>query len=125
MSQRIGSAEIDEHEHVTLMDRVVLNDGTYMTQSDVTSITVSVVGREGIEHENTLDKTAVVFDTLQTDGYWNADRLGYNLRYTLDTENIMAGGRQYMVIIAIETTFGPKYSKYQVKVRDLPTVDSW
>lgn len=125
MADRIGSAEIDEHEHVTLLDRVRLNDGQYVTQATVSSARIAVVGREGVEHEERLSVSDVVFDTLQTDAYWQADRLGYNVRYTLDSENVMVGGRQYMVIITLETTFGPKYSKYRVKVRDIPTVDSW
>ena len=123
MSRRIETGEIDEHEHVTLMDRITLNDGAYITQAAVTGVQLTIVGRRGVEYDAALDKTSVVFDTIQLNDYWTRDRIGYNVRYTLDTEGLMEGGKEYSVILMFETAnFGPKYSQFRIKVRDVPGV---
>ena len=126
MARRIGRLEIDENEHVTLMDRMVLNDGSYLTQAATASATIQVRGRRGVEHEQDITVSDVIYDTLQTDTYWQEDRTGYNIRYTMDTEDIMVGGREYHVVLYLETVdFGPKYSQWMIKVRDVPTIDTF
>lgn len=122
-ARRIGRIEIDEHEHVTLMDRQVLNDGTYLTKAQTSSIQLIVYSQLGEEESFALDKNTVVADVLQTDEFWSRDKVGYNVKYTLDTQGIMEAGREYSVTLVIETVdWGPKYSQYRVKVRDVPGV---
>lgn len=53
----------------------------------------------------TLDKTAVIFDTLQTDGYWNnVDVFGYNFRHTITASDLPGGGKTARVEYKITTT---------------------
>lgn len=123
----IGNIEVLENEWPTLLDRVVLNDGRYMKQSDVDAIylTVTGPGSEGCVIELALDPAEVVFDTLQVDYGWSEDALGYNVRYTLDTDGLV-GGRTYKVTVAYHTDlFGKKYSVWVLRVKDVPSVETW
>jgi hypothetical protein len=77
-----------EQQRPTLMARVVGADGSPIQQADVVSIAVSFRSYDttATEHQTDApDKTAVVFDALQTpdnDPRWLEDEIGYNFLYT-------------------------------------------
>jgi hypothetical protein len=72
--------------------RIEKADGTALVQADVSSITYTVyqlpVGESPAAVEGHTDAPLVIedviFDTLQTDGYWTADATGYNFRHEVD-----------------------------------------
>jgi hypothetical protein len=92
----------------TFLARVTGFDGTLITQAVVDEIRWRVIDTtdDAIIDDGTLTKTAVIFDTLQTDGRWTTDSLGYNFRTILDGDNFAIGGRRYRVEIEIDTDDG-------------------
>ncbi|MDD3468814.1 MAG: hypothetical protein PHE53_02400 [Thermoguttaceae bacterium] len=58
---------------------------------------------------NMVDISSTFFDTLQTDGAWKSDAVGYNFRHTLPTsesEPFSAAGRNYLVEYQIRSQMG-------------------
>ena len=57
--------------------------------------------------------SAYVFNSLQTDGYWNADSDGYNVRVTIDCSQsglVIEGGHKYRASVRLNTTaWGPVF----------------
>ena len=115
---------VDEGGWITTVARIDTPDGTRLVQAEVSEITLRVFNRstatrpsEPICPNATLLAADVVFDTLQTDGYWNADlagSLGYNFRHTMKPgvhpwENAeLRGGEKYQLEYTIDTAlFGP------------------
>lgn len=105
----------------TFLARVEDSAGTNLTQAAVASLlyTVSRVGGDGasevetvLGHESiALDKTAVVFDTLQTDAQWTVDATGYNFRHEMDVSQYEAfpeAGETYQVRYEVVPTSGQK-----------------
>lgn len=99
MSGKINYKTAFEATGITLMDRVQGNGGTNITQASISSIAYNVT-RYGSKDDaeeckngtavitaGVLQKTSVVFDTLQTAAPWNSDpaqggdATGYNFRY--------------------------------------------
>lgn len=78
----------------TFMARVESNAGSILDQDSVASLEYSIYKIDFEEsaaswsivgHENVLlDKTAVVFNTLQNDVTWTVDETGYNFRHEID-----------------------------------------
>jgi hypothetical protein len=80
---------------MTYMTRVVGSGNTAYQQADISSITVQVWDAGGTEtlSVTALDKTATVFDTLQTtalDAEWTEDTTGYNFKYTVPASAFQA-----------------------------------
>lgn len=119
----IPTGSVLEGNDVWIVQRIVLPDGTNLVQSEISGSNVHVhvfdlsLGQNSSRgepvFEEDVDKTTVVFDTLQTDGYWNGlDEEGYNFRYQLQygathdaaTGPHMIGGRRYLVEFDANTT---------------------
>ena len=105
----------------TFMARVEDSVGALLVQAGVSSVryTISKIIPDEPEqlstiagHENVvLDKTVVVYDTLQTDATWTADAVGYNFRHEVDVSQYEAfpqAGDVYQVRYEITPTSGQK-----------------
>ena len=68
-----------------LLARIVNASGSYITQASLTAIKYMVrdIDGESSGTLTTLTVSAVVFDTLQTGGAWDADSVGYNFATTI------------------------------------------
>jgi hypothetical protein len=95
-----------ERQAVYLLASLYRADGTLIVRDDVMSVTMELyrtddgsvlaVAEEPYSVEN------VVFDTLQTDGYWSADSSGYNLRLRVRSDLLNAGAGLYRAEITVE-----------------------
>lgn len=105
----------------TLMARVEDSSGTEIDQAAVSAIkyTISRVSADETQptsavagHENVvLDKTVVIFDTLQTDSTWTVDAVGYNFRHEIDVsqhEAFSQAGLVYQVRYEVTPAVGQK-----------------
>lgn len=109
---------VSEGADATVVARIVTADGTDLQQADLTGtsgqeIAYSVFDLDGDTPgtaiaTGTLNKTAVVFDTLQTDGWWNnEDEFGYNFRHTIANTELPGGGHRARIEYSGESsTFG-------------------
>lgn len=100
MAALITKGEGWEDTDAVLMKQVMTNDGTYLQQADLSSITYSVFDKADTSTataEGTLTIDDVVFDTLQTDSRWGVDSLGYNFAWEAPGTLFPAGGKTYRV----------------------------
>lgn len=89
-------------------------DGTNLVQGDLSGtsnaqIIFSIFDRNAAAPATalatgTLDETAVIFDTMQTDGYWGLDDVGYNFRSAFAAASFPDGGGSYRIEIHGVTT---------------------
>jgi len=89
-------------------------DGTNLVQGDLTGIAGSRIVYSIFDRNatapatalatGTLDETVVIFDTMQTDGYWGLDDAGYNFRSSFPTASFPNGGGSYRIEIHGVTT---------------------
>ncbi|MEN1679479.1 MAG: hypothetical protein AAGJ46_07780 [Planctomycetota bacterium] len=101
-----------------LLARVVGADGAAITQSDISSVTYSILevderlpdthtpvsGHDGV----TVPVASCVFDSLQTDNTWSADAEGYNFRHVVN--------------VAVADAFPRAGACYQVRYEITPVV---
>jgi hypothetical protein len=104
---------------VTLLARIVGNDGNIVVPADIGEIRYSVfllddqnadnrVAVEGHE-EVELMPAGVLFSSLQTGPLWTVDTTGYNFRHALDVSTYPAfpvAGRRYLVEYRLAPTAG-------------------
>ena len=98
-----------EDSTFSLMSRFTV-DGANATQSDCSSITMKAWDVDDYDTpvlDATLTVSAVVYDTLQTDGRWSVDATGYNFRYDVADTVCTTAGTQYR-FEAVVTTSGGK-----------------
>jgi len=102
---------------IVLMSRVLGMDGTAITQASISSISALIRDMvAGTEEVIALDKTAVVFNTLQKDARWRRDSVGYNFRwgvpaiklpnattYRIEITFIPTTGEQFVIAFEDET----------------------
>lgn len=102
------SAVVNEDSSFSIMGRVYVA-GQLWTQSDVVSITYKIWDSSNVEvSSGSLAVSAVVFDTLQTDGRWKNDSTGYNFRHDNDHTVLTAADTyriEYHVVMATENNF--------------------
>lgn len=80
-----------------LLDPANVNDIAYEVIDTVTD--------EVVESDDLVTAT-VLFDTLQTDGRWTLDSIGYNFRHLMDGDAFPVGGRRYRVEYTINVDDG-------------------
>ena len=95
----IHAATSFEDSGVILMARVVDQNGSNVTQSDITSVHMSVyetpANTEVSSNNNTLTVSNVVFNTLQNPTIWTTDTTGYNFRYDVPAVELPDGDKTY------------------------------
>ena len=104
---------------VTLMARIVGEDDTPVTTSDISSIKYSIYllddqdadSRTAVSGHSDASLTVsnVLFDSLQTDSFWTVDATGYNFRHTPDVSANVAfavAGRRYLVEYLLTPSLG-------------------
>lgn len=141
-----GSVTIFENQDVWTVARVTRSSGAQLLQGsigadsvapisyyiyDVTDGSVAATANyayntsTGLTADTSLAKASVVFDTLQTDGYWTGDTTGYNFRHKIDGANFPEGGRRYRIEYKIDTDLtggvseGPLYIITEVTTKPL------
>jgi hypothetical protein len=80
--------QLREDAPAFIMARLVDSDGTYIVQSDVSSVEVKVFDRYVSDTTPAYSATgitpaSVIFNTLQTDSRWDKDSIGYNFGHLL------------------------------------------
>lgn len=120
---KIRRAEAFEDGGVTLLDRVVGNSDTPITQASVDSIVLAVyecadeedavnaVGEVVAGVGGTLVVADTVYDTLQTAAPWRntEDATGYNFRYNAPATCLPTGGKWYRFQFKVTPTSGAAF----------------
>jgi hypothetical protein len=94
-------ATIFEDGGATVIARIRGQDGAYITQVSLTSISYTIWDVTdpdlpvSVITTTSVTVSASVFDTLQLDGRWGADGIGYNFRHTLPAASFPTGGQTY------------------------------
>lgn len=112
--------------NVTHVARIIRPIGTPHVSGDFTTYSVTVYDDEGVSIYSqaglTVSAGDPVFDTLQTDGYWQGrDDTGYNFRRVIAASDLGAnyfrGGRTYTTRYVLEG--GATYGPVEVVFRDI------
>lgn len=85
------------------------NDSSPIVQSDVSSIRYTVVDLDDGDRESvggTLNKTDVIFNTLQTGAIWTVDDVGFNFLHELPAEAIDQDDHRFVAEYTVELTSG-------------------
>lgn len=102
----------------TLLARIVGNSAVNITQASITSITYDVFQKGAttdLQQNSPLNKTAVVFDTLQTDAVWTVDSTGYNFSYAADVLEFPEGNEIFVFQFKFTPTVGqPFYVLFEI-----------
>ena len=104
--------QVNERSGCTVMGYIQGYDAAAIVQDDITSIAYHVVD---VRIPNTtvgsgpLDKTVVVFNTLQTDARWTIDSTGYNFAWEAPVTIVPNGGRTYQVELEFTPASGAVY----------------
>lgn len=129
--QVIGRGWVYESTDVTCVGRIPTADGTNLIQDDITGTTNQEIGYfiynrnsdtpRTVVASGTLAKTAVIYDTLQDDGWWgDEDETGYNFRATIDASQMPQGGALAIVEFTCNTTsFGDLRWRFDIRVREV------
>ncbi len=104
---------------VTLLARIVGDDGQAIVQVDIASAKYSVYLLDDQDADSravvtghsdvSLDVADLIFNSLQTDALWTVDETGYNLRHVLDVstnEAFTIAGRRHLVEFELTPTDG-------------------
>ena len=86
MSATPTRATIYEDTAITCMARILGDDAAAITQSDISSISLSVFKNASTTASSgptALTVSDVIFDSYQTDARWTKDSTGYNFRYQI------------------------------------------
>lgn len=102
MSRRVATGTVFEGENAVNLARLVAADGSALNGSsfqDAVGLQVWDVTADTPPSQTytvTLAKGDVVFSSLQKDGYWTIDGVGYNFRHTVAASLAFPkGGRTY------------------------------
>lgn len=104
-----------------LMARVVDEDGSAITQSDIDSATYTIYLVDDSDPDSqtavtghtdeSLTVADVIYDSLQDDELWDVDATGYNFRHVIDVsenEAFAVAGRAYRVVAELTPSSGQK-----------------
>ena len=94
-------------------------DGSNATQGVLSSITWKAWDERNtaaVYASGTLTVADVVYDTLQTDGRWNADATGYNFRHDITQATFTDPGR-YLIEYTVTMTGGNSFISGPVVVQ--------
>lgn len=106
---------------VTLLARIVGNDGELVTQASITSIAYTVwdlTTDESVATSTSLTVATVVFDSLQTDAVWTKDtadepgpddRAGYNFKATIPAATITPDGDRFQIDVKFTPASGQPF----------------
>lgn len=112
---RTTRSVIYEGSGVQILARVVGTDGSLIQQADFGTIDFTVRDRDGdravATDSGALVVADVVFDTLQNDGRWTEDNIGYNFLTEISASAFPEGGRGYQVVVEFNQTVGQPYSQ--------------
>jgi hypothetical protein len=101
-------ARVNEDSSFSIMGRVYVA-GELWTQSDVATISFKIWNSSNVEvSSGDLVVSSVVFDTLQTDGRWKNDSIGYNFRHDNDHTVLTEADTyriEYRVVMATANNF--------------------
>ena len=120
-SAMIGKGTVFEDSGAAVMARIVDNDGTNITQADLSAISWNIfdMSNPASATNTALVITDVVFDTLQTDSRWTTDSTGYNFRHDVPAVSLAIGDAQYR----LEYKFTPASGEVFHTAFELVTVD--
>jgi hypothetical protein len=107
--------EVFEGCNPVVVARIPTADGTNLVRDDLNGssgqeIEYSIYDLDGDTpgtaiHTGTLNKTAVIFDTLQTDGYWDSeDEFGYNFRHMVTSSQLAGDGHRSRIEYGASTS---------------------
>ena len=101
---------VTQNNPVVIAARVADITGSLITQSSVSSLTVSTVNAETQTTTTTSSPTVadVVFNSLQTGSVWSTDSIGYNLLVTAD--GFTDADTRYQVQIVLTPTAGDVFT---------------
>lgn len=100
-----------EDQDVTTLARIMLPTRGAMLQADMDGTATlkifdlsSDTPDTAIVTTSSIAASAVIFDTLQVDSYWNTDNVGYNFRHTnVSAADKLLGGKVYRFEYSFDT----------------------
>ncbi len=100
-----------EDSGCSIMARVRLPSAAYITQSAISTVTVSYRRTDvtGAITTTSLTVSAVVFDTLQTGNFWTKDPTGYNFKWDASASIFTAGNGKYAVTFLFTPASGAAF----------------
>ena len=106
----ILTGKVIENSAAVLLARVTDVTGDPVTQADVARLTCKVfdADTETMTGNPTLDVADVVFNTLQKDARWTADKVGYNVAVPLSGDHWPTQGA-YTVEVKVTPTAGDPF----------------
>jgi hypothetical protein len=104
-------AIVTQSNPTSFLARVQDQSGNLITQASATAITVTVWNVETSTQTDTFSPSvsSTIYNTLQTDGRWTTDSIGYNLAINLDSSAFNAGNCRFQVQVAITPQSGSVY----------------
>lgn len=103
-------AEVDEGADGHNVGIATFSNRTALVQGDVSSIALDVfeVQTSAALYSAVVVVSAVIFNTLQLDGYWGLDSDGYNFRHKIRQADLgtvnLEGGKTYMFVYRLTTS---------------------
>jgi len=129
---RIWTHTIFQGEDLEPLDRIAGRDGARLSEADVADIDVYayelntntlLYSATGLDPGAGVDPDTRVFDTLQTDGRWKVDNVGYNFRHLIPYASVSAGfegGKGVRVEVVFHTTAWVRlFTVHEYKVQSL------
>lgn len=123
------SKTIFERDDWIALARLSAAAGTVLIQSDFDSLEVYLYDKKDTQtllYAAGITISGVIFNSLQNDGYWDKDDVGYNFRHRLTAAALLAdgvtleGGHTYRVEYVFQTTMeGQVTAAYDVPVLEL------
>jgi len=101
----LQSTDIWKGNPAVCLARCRVEDGTYLTQADLSSVDYVVYDLDAGSAQTGSDSISpddCVYDTLQTDDIWTKDTTGYNLKLTLPASCFPTGSHRYRAVVTLK-----------------------